>query len=205
VRVQAALPEPAGFYHVEERVVGADVVDLIMSDHREVERLFEILKTRPDQRVTILPVLSALLIAHSRAEESEVYPVARDEAGAADEVAHSQEEHVEAEQLLEQLQVTDPQAPEFETALQQVVDAVTHHVEEEESKVLQAMRTGLQDARREELGQAFAASRAEHLGEMPGEANKEALLQQAENVGMGGGASMSKDELKEELQKKAAQ
>jgi hemerythrin superfamily protein len=205
VRVQAALPDPAGFYHVEERVVGADVVDLIMSDHREVERLFEILKTRPDQRVTTLPVLSALLIAHSRAEESEVYPVARDEAGAGDEVAHSQEEHVEAEQLLEQLQATDPEAPEFEKALQQVVDAVTHHVEEEESKVLPAMRTGLQDARREELGQAFAASRAEHLGEMPGEANKEALLQQAENVGMGGVGSMSKDELKEELQKKAAQ
>jgi hemerythrin superfamily protein len=190
---------------VEEFVVGADVVDLIMSDHREVERLFEILKTRPDQRVTTLPVLAALLIAHSRAEESEVYPVARDEAGAADDVAHSQEEHVEAEQLLEQLQTTDPESPEFDAALQRVVDAVTHHVEEEESKVLPAMRTGLQDARRIELGQAFAASRAEHLGEMPGEASKEALLQQAENVGMGGGASMSKDELQEELQKKAAQ
>jgi len=197
--------EAAGSYRLEERVVGADVVDLIMSDHREVERLFEILKTRPDQRVTTLPVLSALLIAHSRAEESEVYPVARDEAGAADDVAHSQEEHVEAEQLLERLQATDPEAAEFDAALQQVVDAVTHHVEEEESKVLPAMRTGLQDTRREELGQAFAASRAEHLGEMPGEATKEALLQQAQNVGMGGGASMSKDELQEELQKEAGQ
>lgn len=181
--------------------MGADVVDLIMSDHREVERLFEILKTQPDQRVTTLPVLSALLVAHSRAEEAEVYPVARDEAGAGEQVAHSQEEHLEAEQLLERLQAADPEGAEFDTLLGQVVDAVTHHVEEEESNVLPSMRSQLGDARREELGQAFAASRAEHLGELPGEATKEALLQQARNVGMSGGAGMSKEELRDELKK----
>jgi len=39
-----------------------------------------------------------------------VYPVARDEAGEADEVAHSQQEHAEAEPLLARLAETDPQA-----------------------------------------------------------------------------------------------
>jgi len=185
--------------------MGADVVDLIMSDHREVERLFEILRSQPDKRVTTLPMLAALLVAHSRAEEAEVYPAARGEAGATEEVEHSQEEHVEAEQLLEQLQAADPDSAEFDTLLQQVVDAVTHHVEEEESSVLPVMKARLDDARREELGQAFADSRADHLGQMPGEASKEQMLQQARNLGMSGGASMSKDELQDELHKRAAE
>jgi len=59
----------------------ADVVELIKNDHREVERLFDLMKQHPATRGLNFPVLSALLIAHSRAEESEVYPVAKDEAG----------------------------------------------------------------------------------------------------------------------------
>lgn len=56
----------------------ADVVDLITQDHREVEALFERLEKEPDQRPMLVPVVAALLVAHSRAEEAEVYPAARD-------------------------------------------------------------------------------------------------------------------------------
>jgi len=51
-----------------------DVVDLIMQDHREVERLFDELKNHPEKRPLLTPVMCGLLVAHSRAEESEVYP-----------------------------------------------------------------------------------------------------------------------------------
>ena len=61
---------------VEEWIVpAADVVELIKNDHREVERLFDLLKKQPAARGLNFPVLCALLIAHSRAEEVEVYPV----------------------------------------------------------------------------------------------------------------------------------
>jgi hemerythrin superfamily protein len=63
-----------------------DVVDLIMQDHREVERLFALMQTEPDQRPMLVPVVTSLLVAHSRAEEAEVYPVAREEAGVTEEV-----------------------------------------------------------------------------------------------------------------------
>ncbi|HSJ59877.1 MAG TPA: hemerythrin domain-containing protein [Jiangellaceae bacterium] len=178
-----------------------DVVDLIMEDHREVERLFELLKTQPDQRPNTLPVLSALLIAHSRAEEAEVYPVAQQELGN-DEVTHSQEEHIVVEQLLERLETTNVESNQFDTLLEQLEDAVNEHVEEEESSVLPAMREQLDQRRRDELGAAFAESRAEHLGEMPGEATKEELIQQAKNLGLGGAQAMEKDELRAELQKR---
>jgi hemerythrin superfamily protein len=181
----------------------SDVVDLIMNDHREVERLFEIMTKEPQTRVLHFPVLCSLLIAHSRAEESEVYPVARDEAGETEEVAHSQEEHAEAEHLLEQMAAMDPSSREFDKALHDLVKAVTHHVEEEESTVLPGMRRGLSDQRRSELGGAFANARAEHLGDRPGGATKDELLQQARNAGMSGTSGSSKSQLKAELLEQA--
>ncbi|TDD99032.1 hemerythrin domain-containing protein [Jiangella asiatica] len=174
-----------------------DVVDLIMKDHREVERLFELLRTDPGQRELALTEVTALLVAHSRAEESEVYPVARDEAGETDEVAHSQEEHAEAEAILERLKAMDARAPEYESVLQELVDSVSHHVEEEEKTVLPGMRERLSDQRRAELGEAFLTARAEHLGEKPGEATREELAQQARNLGEEGVGSMTKEELME--------
>ena len=179
-----------------------DVVDLIMQDHREVERLFEELKI-PEKRPGLVPVLTSLLTAHSRAEEAEVYPVARDEAGIADDVAHSQEEHIQAEEILARLAEIDANSPQFESVLQEAVDAISHHVEEEESKVLPAIRSKLSAQRRAELADAFLAARESHLGEQPGDLRKADLEQQAANIGITGASQKSKGELSEELSRKA--
>jgi hemerythrin superfamily protein len=176
-----------------------DVVDLIMQDHREVERIFEELKSSPEKRPGLVPVLVTLLTAHSRAEEAEVYPAARDEAGEEDDVEHSQEEHLLADQLLGRLAQTDPESPEFEPALSALVEAVTHHVEEEESKVLPGMRQNLSTERLEELASAFGQSRAQHLGETPDDISKEELVQQADNIDLDGARGKSKSELQSEL------
>ncbi|CAM3717691.1 hemerythrin domain-containing protein [Kibdelosporangium persicum] len=177
-----------------------NVVDLIMDDHREVERLFDELKNHPDKRPLLTPVLCSLLVAHSRAEEAEVYPVAKQEAGETDEVEHSQHEHAEAEQLLARLAKANPTSPQYDELLKKVTEAVTHHVEEEESTVLPKMRERLDDSRLSQLGKAFAASRARHLGEQPGEATKQELLQQARNAGISGVSGMNRDELTKALQ-----
>ncbi|HUR13231.1 MAG TPA: hemerythrin domain-containing protein [Mycobacteriales bacterium] len=180
-----------------------DVVDLIMNDHREVERLFAQLKAEPATRANVVPVLTTLLTAHSRAEEAEVYPAAKSEAGETEEVEHSQEEHLEADKLLKKLIATDPTAPEFETALAELEKAITHHVEEEESKVLPGLRSGLEADRLVSLGEAFLASREEHLGEQPVDLRKQDLLQQAMNAGLPGAWEMSKDELEKALSARA--
>ncbi|MGW4110825.1 hypothetical protein ACWEFJ_08090 [Actinosynnema sp. NPDC004786] len=83
--------------------------------------------------------------------------------------------------------------------LRELVESVTHHVEEEESTVLPGMRERLDDARRQELGRAFAESRARHLGDRPGEETREELLAQARNAGLSGASGMSKSELAKEL------
>ncbi|WP_350275511.1 hemerythrin domain-containing protein [Kribbella sp. HUAS MG21] len=183
--------------------MSTDVVDLIMQDHREVERLFDALKDEPEKRPTLLPVLTTLLTAHSRAEEAEVYPVAASEAGEKEEVSHSQQEHIEADQLLAKLAATDPTSSDFDRVLQNLVDAVSHHVEEEETKVLPGMRSNLSDERRSELGEAFAASRKKHLGEQPGDMTRDQLAQQAANADIPGASSLPKDKLEKEVKKHA--
>jgi hemerythrin superfamily protein len=181
--------------------VAESVVDLIMADHREVERLFERMKADPNERPMLVPVVSALLIAHSRAEEAEVYPVARDEADEAEDVAHSQEEHAEAEAILERLKTADHNSDEFDKALEELIGAVTHHVGEEESSVLPGMRDRLSQQRLEQLGEAFLSARAEHMGDRPGEATKAEVSQQADNAGISGASSKSKESLTEELRR----
>jgi len=86
-----------------------------------------------------------------------------------------------------------------------LIEAVTHHVGEEESKILPGMRGKLSSDRLDELGQAFLASRTEHLGEMPADITKAELDQQAANAEVPGASSMSKPELQGELKSIADQ
>ena len=182
-----------------------DVVELILKDHREVERLFEQLRTDPASRPGSLPVLTTLLFAHSRAEESEVYPVVADEVGAAEHVEHSQEEHVEADELLAKLAETDPESADFLTALEEVVKAVSHHIEEEEETVLADMRSGLSEERRAELGEAFLTERQKHLGDQPEDITRDELRQQAANMDISAPSGATKDELQQTLRDAAGE
>ena len=102
--------------------------------------------------------------------------------------------------MLEQMASMDPTSQEFEKALQELIGAVTHHVEEEESTVLPGMRRGLSDQRRTELAEAFATARAAHLGDRPGEATKRELQQQAQNAGLGVASGSTKEEIRSTLQ-----
>lgn len=178
-----------------------DVVDLIMRDHREMERMFDTLQSDPGSRAALVPVLTTMLVAHSRAEESQVYPVAREEAGASDDVEHSQEEHLLADRLLGELAETDPGTSAFDDKLAELIEAVTHHVGEEESTVLPQMRKALSEQRRAELGEAFLASRQEHLGEQADDITKADLAQQAANIDMPVG-DRTKSQLQEALLEK---
>ena len=179
-----------------------DVVDLIVQDHRELQRMFEELRSDRSKRKALAPVMSTLLFAHSRAEESEVYPRAR-AAGGQDDVEHSQEEHLEADQLAERLTGLDPESDEFGEVLEQLIDGVTHHLEEEEESVLPRMRERMSPHELSELGERFLTARAEHLGDQPDDMTKSQLQQQARNIDLAGASSMSKEELKSELEDRA--
>jgi hemerythrin superfamily protein len=199
--------------------MATDVITLITSDHRKVESLFERLqKKQGDQQATVTE-LHALLTAHARAEEDRVYPGI--------DVHHGFEEHKEAEVLLDALVRAEPGTREFEQTLTQLVEAVNHHVKEEENEILPNLARQVGEKKLKELGQAFKQRREEELralsaigaaeagksgaGGSPsggsssgGSTSKEELYQRAKEADIPGRSQMSKEELERALKKATA-
>ncbi|SRR6266480_3680680 len=177
--------------------MASDAVTMIMNDHRVLEQLFERLKSGDGDRRTLVAEVKARLTAHSEAEETQVYPAVKDaDPNEADEVDHAYDEHEEADGLLAQLEATDPASPEFDRALTAFVDAVKHHVEEEESEVLPALARAVDKATLERLGAEFEEARVATLAKA-GIGSREDLYEQARQADVAGRSSMSKDELAE--------
>ncbi|MFH8933809.1 hemerythrin domain-containing protein [Streptomyces griseosporeus] len=206
-----------------------DVITLLTTDHRELQRLFEMMTSDKSARPLALPLAVAMLEAHSEAEEQGVYPALAREAGEEAEAKHATEEHHEAEHMGKHLLEMDWESEEFDQALQQWIDAVQHHVEEEENELLPALREALDAARLEELGLEFARLRSQRLAGQPlkaagggtgtdggkrkqtpdtsdtpdddaGETRAE-LYDKARELGVEGRSTMNKDELAREVHK----
>jgi hemerythrin superfamily protein len=145
--------------------MAGDVVELILTDHRRFEELFRDLRDRSADRTTLVGELAALLVAHAEAEESEVYPaLKRYKKVDDDEVDHGAEEHAEGHQaLLALMEVTDTESEEWEEKLEELVEALNHHVDEEERTILNDAREQVADDRRAELGELFLQVRDERI------------------------------------------
>lgn len=148
-----------------------DVVELILADHREFERLFRALRNREEDRASVLATLADLLVAHAEAEEAEVYPALKRKAPEeAEEIEHGSEEHSEGhEALLELLQADAGDEEDFEKKLEELVEALNHHMDEEERDILNAARENVPEDERVELGLAFLEARNRLLEGTPGD------------------------------------
>ncbi|MEU9007582.1 hemerythrin domain-containing protein [Streptomyces sp. NPDC048551] len=142
-----------------------DVVALILEDHRTMEELFRRMRSVEADRAGALAKFSALLIAHGEAEESEVYgALKRFKDVDDDEVEHGTEEHAEGNgALLALLEVSEVGSDEWDERLEELVKAVTHHLDEEERTILNGAREAVPDERRAELGAAFLRERERQL------------------------------------------
>lgn len=145
----------------------ADVIDLILEDHRRFEALLRELRNVEADRSAALDELAAILVAHAEAEESEVYPTLR-KRGAIDseEAEHGAEEHDEGhEALLTLLELGDPDAEGFGDAIEELTEALSHHLDEEERTILNPARTEVDEDVRTRLGEAFRAERQRLIDE----------------------------------------
>ncbi|AVH93913.1 hypothetical protein GCM10010497_12970 [Streptomyces cinereoruber] len=142
-----------------------DVVAAILEDHRTMEDLFRRMRSVEADRAAALKEFSALLIAHGEAEEAEVYGALKRFKNVDDEeVDHGTEEHQEGnEALLALLEVDEVGSEEWDERLEKLVEAVTHHLDEEERTILNDARENVPDERRAELGAAFLKERARQL------------------------------------------
>ena len=136
----------------------ADVTQLIEQDHREVEGLFEQFKNGGSESVAAK--ICEELEVHAAAEEKVFYPVVKSDVPGGDDMAsEGNEEHGEARQLIGRIKQTSDEA-HLADLVTDLEEAVSHHVQEEESEMLPKTRDALDAARLDELGASFESEKA---------------------------------------------
>jgi hemerythrin superfamily protein len=173
-----------------------DVVDLIKAQHRRIESLLQQAQdAEPEQMAELLRQVAALLVPHSEAEESFVYPAIRDHAREEDsEVKDGVAEHHHIEDLLRELLDQEPGSPGYDGKLAALAGELQHHVEEEEQDLLPVLSDKASDAERDELGKRFAEATGQDLDDAQGRTRDE-LYRLAKERDISGRSTMSRDEL----------
>jgi len=138
-------------------VKAKDILALIEADHRKVEELFQELEKAKSSKKTyeFLTQIYTELNLHAKAEELVFYPAMREYDETSKFIEEAEEEHAEAETLLEQIKAISPDDDQFEKKIEQLKKAVQHHVEEEESEIFEAVRDCMDDDQLKSLGKEF--------------------------------------------------
>jgi hemerythrin superfamily protein len=130
-----------------------DVVDILVSDHRDVTALIgEIWSVRDTMiRRDLTDTAISELVRHAVAEEMYVYPAMRKHLPDGEKaVEHDIEEHKELERAMKRLEAVDVSSPEFDAALRQLETLLADHVQDEESEQFPELRRQIP---REELAE----------------------------------------------------
>jgi hemerythrin superfamily protein len=140
----------------------ADLVDLLVADHRRVEQLFAEIETtahQPHRRRAAIETVIAELNRHAAVEERYLYPATRVHLPAGDDIAdHEIREHDEAEEMMRRLVRLDDGDPEFDPLINTLMADIRRHVQEEETELFPRLRQACGWATLVRLGrQALAA------------------------------------------------
>ena len=122
-----------------------DAIAILKEDHRDVEKLFKRFERAGDgavqQKREIVDEIIAALSQHAAIEEQVLYPWAREYIVDADHVLEAIEEHHVVKWLLSEIETLDPDDERFDAKVTVMIEAVRHHVKEEESELFPDLRT----------------------------------------------------------------
>lgn len=134
-----------------------DILTLIEADHRKVEDLFSEIQQAKDakKQQDIFKQIYQELTLHAQVEELVFYPAMREYEQTSVLIEEAEEEHNTVKILLEEMLSIEPSDEKFQTKMRYLLDNVTHHVEEEESEVFDAVRECMDENQIQDLGQEF--------------------------------------------------
>jgi hemerythrin superfamily protein len=127
-----------------------DVVDVLMTDHREVEEMFTELEglfgpgADAERRREVTDNVTIELVRHSVAEEVVVYPRVKEKVSE-EEAERARREHAEAEETMKRLEQMDSDDPRFEAEIRTLMSEIREHVAEEEQQMFPHMRAVFTD------------------------------------------------------------
>ena len=127
-----------------------DATELLMSQHREVEGLFDTLASATSDKEVIVRKLVTTIMAHARIEEKFFYPAAK----AIDPslVMESFEEHEGIAHVIKRLHNIDLEDESFPAKITVLKEMIQHHVKEEENDLFPKVRTKLSADTLQQLG-----------------------------------------------------
>lgn len=131
-----------------------DVIQVLMTDHREMEEMFAQLEQLPaadPKRREVADELIKEVVRHSIAEETYVYPEIRAKFPNGDQVMDKETaEHDEAERIMKELEDAQPGDPRFDQLVGRLRATLREHITDEETNVFPELRTR---SKQEELDQ----------------------------------------------------
>ena len=138
-----------------------NALEILKHDHQKVKELFQEATHASDtsKRKDLFDKIDTELEIHAHIEETVFYPAVEDHEELKDMVAEALEEHEEAKTLLEELEEIGVDSHEFGSKLQQLIEAVEHHVEEEEGEMFPKIREVFEEDELEQLGQDLESAK----------------------------------------------
>ena len=138
-----------------------NALELLKEDHQKVKGLFQEIRKSSDRRrqKELFDKINTELEIHTHIEETVFYPAIEEQEELKDMVAEALEEHHQAKELLEKLETLRADDHDFGSQLQQLMEAVEHHVEEEEGEMFPKIREVFDEDELEQLGEDLESAK----------------------------------------------
>ncbi|MFF5020107.1 hemerythrin domain-containing protein [Streptomyces sp. NPDC001165] len=143
---------------------GGNVLEELMSDHREVEEIFGRIEATTGGGQALRDLVDEVtieLVRHSVAEEQHLYPAVREHVEGGDRLADKEiADHGRVEKLLKQLEKMDADDAQMRPLLQQLMDEVSAHVRDEENNLFPMLREACSSEMLDDLGDKVRRAKA---------------------------------------------
>ncbi|MBT2675441.1 hemerythrin domain-containing protein [Streptomyces sp. ISL-14] len=135
---------------------GGNVIDELVTDHREVEELFGRIEGLPpgdEDRKLYAEQATIELVRHSVAEEEYLYPAVREHVAGGDAIADKEiDDHSKAERIMKDLEACDADDPEFDRLIGMLTTEVRSHIADEEQHLFPELRAACPGNTLDDLG-----------------------------------------------------
>jgi hemerythrin superfamily protein len=138
-----------------------NALEMLEQDHQKVKGLFQEMGRASDQnkRKELFDKIDTELEIHAHIEETVFYPALEQHEDLKDLVAEALDEHQEAKALLEELEELGPESHEFGSKLQELIEGVEHHIQEEEGEMFPKVRDFFDEGELHQLGQELESAK----------------------------------------------
>ncbi len=139
-----------------------DAIELLKSDHDKVNMLFKRFEQGGSTQEfdQLYSELDQELSLHANIEEQIFYPAVRQYPELADLVKEAYQEHAEAKQKLSQIKTLDNTSAEWGQQMTALMQAIQHHVQEEESEMFPKVREVMDQDQLQQLGQQLQQAKS---------------------------------------------